>query len=61
MGSELFLNRDGEVLSQWGEEGNGPHQFRSFPHGIWGDSHGDLYVSEVGSDGQLKKYLRVNE
>jgi len=53
------LNRDGELFSQWGEAGDQPHQFRSFPHGIWGDSNGDLYVSEVGSDGQLKKFVRI--
>jgi hypothetical protein len=51
-----ILNRDGEIISQWGEA---PHQFRSFPHGIWGDGQGDLYVSEVGSDRQLKKFIRV--
>ena len=53
------LNRRGEVLSQWGEAGEAAHQFRSFPHGIWGDSHGSIYVSEVGSDGQLKKFVRA--
>ena len=53
------LNRDGEVLSQWGESGNEPHQFLAYPHGIWGDSRGDLYVSEVGADAQLKKFVRV--
>jgi sugar lactone lactonase YvrE len=53
-----ILNREGELLSQWGEAGDQPHQFRSYPHGIWGDHNGDLYVSEVGSDGQLKKFVR---
>lgn len=53
------LDRNGQVLSQWGEAGEAPHQFRSFPHGIWGDSRGDLYVCEVGSAGQLKKFVRV--
>jgi len=53
-----ILSHDGEIISQWGEAGEAPHQFRSFPHGIWGDSRGDLYVTEVGSDGQLKKFVR---
>ena len=53
-----ILDRLGEVVSQWGEAGDGPEQFRSLPHGIWGDSHGDIYVSEVGSDGQIKKFVR---
>ena len=52
------LNREGQILSQWGEAGEAPHQFRTYPHGIWGDRHGDLYVSEVGSDAQLKKFVR---
>ncbi len=53
-----ILDRQGKVLSQWGEAGDQPHQFRSYPHGIWGDSRGDIYVSEVASDGQLKKFVR---
>lgn len=53
-----ILNRDGDVLAQVGEAGEQPHQFRSYPHGIWGDGNGDLYVSEVGSPGQLKKFVR---
>lgn len=54
-----ILNRSGETLAQFGEQGDEPHQFRSYPHGIWGDSQGDLYVSEVGSAGQLKKFVRL--
>jgi DNA-binding beta-propeller fold protein YncE len=37
------LTLDGERLAQWGEPA-----FRSC-HGIWGDSHGDLYVVRAGS------------
>ncbi|HAA68833.1 MAG: hypothetical protein CMJ70_00510 [Planctomycetaceae bacterium] len=53
-----ILNRDGDVLAQWGEAGTEPHQFVAYPHGIWGDRSGDLYVSEVGAAGQLKKFVR---
>ncbi len=53
-----ILDRQGEVLAQWGEAGDQPNQFRTYPHGIWGDSRGDIYVSEVASDGQLKKFVR---
>ncbi len=53
-----ILDRQGEILSQWGEAGDQPNQFRSYPHGIWGDSRGDIYVSEVASDAQLKKFVR---
>jgi hypothetical protein len=38
---------DGQVLAQWG--GPDPCSAGSFasPHGLWVDSHGDLYVAEV--------------
>ena len=54
-----ILNRDGHVLSRWGEKGDGPGQFRGSPHGIWGDSRGDIYVGEVGVNGGLTKFVRV--
>jgi DNA-binding beta-propeller fold protein YncE len=41
------LNLDGELLARWGEQGDTPGQFANAPHGIWADSHGDLYVTEV--------------
>jgi sugar lactone lactonase YvrE len=56
-----ILDRQGSVLSQWGEAGDEPHQFKSFPHGIWGDSRGDLYVIEVAADGLIKKFVRVRD
>ena len=55
------FDRSGTVKARWGEQGEAPHQFRTYPHGIWGDSRGDLYVSEVGSDAQLKKFERVRD
>ncbi len=55
-----ILNLDGEVLSQWGsEEGSEvPGEFYACPHGIWTDSHGDLYVGQVPADGRLQKFIR---
>ena len=53
------LNRDGQVLSRWGEKGDDPGQFPGFPHAIWGDSRGDIYVGEVGVNGGLTKFVRV--
>ena len=53
------LSRDGRLLSRWGEKGDGPGQFPGFPHAIWGDSRGDLYVGEVGVNGSLTKFVRV--
>jgi streptogramin lyase len=51
---------DGERISQWGggQESDEPGAFLGYPHGIWVDGHGDLYVSEVGVDGRLQKFAR---
>lgn len=51
------LTLEGERLAQWGEPA-----FRSC-HGIWGDSHGDLYVVRAGSWGRRRrvvKHIHVN-
>ena len=51
---------EGEKLAEWGrgEKSEAPGEFRACPHGIWTDSHGDLYVSEVQTDGRIQKYVR---
>jgi streptogramin lyase len=52
---------DKNLLAQWG--GRRPSEkageFRACPHGIWTDSHGDLYVGEVQTNGRIQKYVRV--
>ncbi|MCC6456445.1 MAG: hypothetical protein IT328_15930 [Caldilineaceae bacterium] len=52
---------DRNLLAQWGgrQPSEKPGEFRACPHGIWVDSHGDLYVGEVQTNGQLHKYVRV--
>jgi sugar lactone lactonase YvrE len=52
---------DRQLLAQWGGrvKSDQPGHFGGCPHGIWVDSHGDLYVSEVQIDGKLHKYVRV--
>jgi sugar lactone lactonase YvrE len=52
---------DRRLLAQWGEQRkqDAPGLFMGCPHGIWVDSHGDLYVSEVQIDHKLHKYVRV--
>lgn len=52
---------DQELLAQWGgrQKSDKPGEFVACPHGIWMDSHGDLYVTEVQADGRLHKYVRV--
>jgi hypothetical protein len=40
------LDLDGNVLTRWGEDPEGPIQFIA-PHGIAVDRHGNVYVSEV--------------
>jgi len=51
---------DGKLIARWGggQESDRPGEFLACPHGIWVDSHGDLYVSEVGVDGRLQKFVR---
>jgi sugar lactone lactonase YvrE len=52
---------DRELLTQWGgrQKSDKPGEFVACPHGIWMDSHGDLYVGEVQTDGRLQKFMRV--
>jgi hypothetical protein len=51
---------NGELITQWGGlvESNAPGEFLTFPHDIWMDSQGDLYVTEVGENARIWKYLR---
>ena len=55
-----ILNLGGELLSRWGqgERLDEPGEFLGCPHGIWTDSNGDLYVSEVQTDQRVQKFIR---
>jgi sugar lactone lactonase YvrE len=54
------MSLDGEILTQWGgRKSEAPGEFVACPHGIWRDSRGDLYVSEVQANGRLQKFVRV--
>jgi DNA-binding beta-propeller fold protein YncE len=46
------LTLDGERLARWGDP-----SFRSC-HGIWGDSHGDLYVVRPGAWGRTRRVVK---
>ena len=50
----------GDKLTEWGRgvESDKPGEFKKCPHGIWLDSRGDLYVSQVQVDAQLQKFVR---
>jgi hypothetical protein len=52
---------DGELLAQWGggKPSETPGEFRGGAHGIWADSHGDLYVGQVWVHDRLQKFARV--
>lgn len=52
---------EGEKLAEWGggEKSEKPGEFQGCPHGIWVDSHGDIYVGQVHTDGGLQKFVRV--
>ena len=55
-----ILTLDGELLCRWGkgERLDEPGEFLGCPHGIWTDSSGDLYVSEVQADQRVQKFVR---
>ena len=55
-----ILTLDGEIITQWGSERGStvPGEFFACPHGIWVDSHDDLYVTEVQADHRLQKFVR---
>jgi streptogramin lyase len=51
---------EGQLINRWGgESSEQPGQFLGWPHGIWGDSHGDLYVCEVNAEGRLQKFKKA--
>ena len=53
------LNLEGTVLARWGgERSHEPDQFWG-PHGIWADSHGDVYVAEVLEGQRVQKFART--
>ncbi|OGG50535.1 MAG: hypothetical protein A3F84_20435 [Candidatus Handelsmanbacteria bacterium RIFCSPLOWO2_12_FULL_64_10] len=55
-----ILTLEGRRLTDWGRgvKSETPGEFRACPHGIWADSRGDLYVSEVQTDGRIQKFIR---
>jgi streptogramin lyase len=59
-GQVRVATRDGQTLSTWGggKSSDVPGEFVGGPHGIWVDSHGDVYVGQIGRDGPPQKYVR---
>ena len=64
LGRQLSIyTLEGELITKWGG-GAGPSEkpgeFIGGPHGMWVDSHGDLYLGEVelGDVGRVQKYVR---
>ena len=55
-----IFNLQGELLCRWGrgKRTDTPGEFKGCPHGIWTDSRGDLYISEVQTDGRVQKFVR---
>ena len=55
-----IYNLQGELLCRWGlgKRTDTPGEFNGCPHGIWTDSLGDLYISEVQTDGRVQKFKR---
>ena len=56
-----ILKLDGKVIAQWEEEGSELGQMVDHPHGIWVDSHGDIYMCEVPfTPNRITKYELVS-
>lgn len=52
------LDLEGNVLARWGDErSHAPGKFWG-PHGIWTDSEGSIYVSEVLDGQRVQKFAR---
>lgn len=51
---------DGELITKWGgaRRSDVLGGFLGGPHGIWMDSHGDLYVGEVETTERFQKFIR---
>lgn len=58
-GQIILKSLDGETVGIWGERGEAAGQFDGYPHGIWLDSSGDVYVAQVGAQLALDKYVRA--
>jgi DNA-binding beta-propeller fold protein YncE len=50
---------DGKLIGRWNQRGEGYGEFKGYPHGIWMDSEGSVYVAEVGADRAIQKFERV--
>jgi hypothetical protein len=58
-GGVSVVGLDGVEVGRWGEQGGEPWQFTGGPHGVWIDSHGDIYVAQVGEENAINKFARV--
>jgi DNA-binding beta-propeller fold protein YncE len=54
-----IMTLEGEIVERWGEKGTAPGQFSDSPHGLWVDSTGDVYISEVVAERRFQKFARV--
>jgi DNA-binding beta-propeller fold protein YncE len=53
------MSLDGRMVGKWNQRGERPGEFRGYPHGIWIDDAGAVYVAEVGAANALQKFARV--
>ena len=58
-GQVHVLDMNGGEVACWGEQGEEPWQFLGGSHGLWIDSHGDIYVAQVGIDNAINKFARI--
>ena len=53
------IDLNGNEIACWGERGDEPWQFSGGSHGLWIDSHGDIYVAQVGEVNAFNKFARI--
>jgi hypothetical protein len=58
-GQVRISNYEGEHLTEWGERGPESWQFTGGAHGLCLDNSGTIYVSQVGAENGLNKFVRV--
>jgi len=53
------MSLEGRLVGKWNQRGEAPGEFRGYPHGIWIDVAGAVYVAEVGAENALQKFARL--
>jgi DNA-binding beta-propeller fold protein YncE len=59
LGRLTILDRNNQIIARiGGDQSREPGQLM-FPHGQWGDSHGDIYIAECQKGARVQKFVRA--